>query len=92
VPLRIVWSPSARKRQEIYEYVARDKPIAAERLTIRIIATVQALRTHPYVGRIGRDPETRELVIGRTPYIVAYKVLESEVRILMIWHGAQERV
>ena len=35
---------------------------------------------------------TRELVIPKSPYIIAYRVLESNaVQILRIWHGAQDR-
>jgi toxin ParE1/3/4 len=33
---------------------------------------------------------TRELVISRTPYIVAYTVLADEIVILDVQHGAQE--
>ena len=92
MPLRIVWSALARSRlQEIYECIGMDKPAAAERLAIRIVAAVQVLRRHPYVGRIGRESGTRDLVIGKAPYIVAYEIRHSEVRITMIWHGAQNR-
>jgi toxin ParE1/3/4 len=87
-----VWSPLARARlREIREYVARDKPEAAERLAIRIVALVEALRTHPHLGRIGAEPGTRELVIGRTPYIVMYRVETNHVLFSTIWHGAQRK-
>jgi toxin ParE1/3/4 len=92
VPVEIVWSPLARTRlQEIRAYVARDKPEAAERLAIRIVAMVETLRNHPYVGRFGAEPGIRELVIGRTPYIVLYRVRGQQVVISTIWHGAQRR-
>ena len=82
----------ARARlREIREYVARDKPEAAERLAIRIVALVEALRTHPHLGRIGAEPGTRELVIGSTPYIVMYRVESNRVAISTIWHGAQRK-
>jgi toxin ParE1/3/4 len=70
--------------------VARDKPVAAEKLAIRIVAAVLALRNYPYIGRVGADPEIRELVIGRTPYVVLYKVRGSVATINTIWHGAQK--
>ena len=92
MPVEIVWSPLARRRlREIRDYVAKDKPIAAERLAIRIVAEVQALRNFAYIGRTGADREIRELVIGKTPYIVLYKVRGSVVTINTIWHGAQRR-
>jgi toxin ParE1/3/4 len=92
VPLEIVWSRLARARlEEIREYVAQYKPIAAERLAIRIVALVEALREHPYIGRTGAAPGIRELVIGGTPYIVLYRIGEKRIVISTIWHGAQRK-
>ena len=68
-----------------------DKPDAAERLATRIVAMVEALRTHPYLGRAGAEPEVRELVIGRTPYIILYRVRGQRITISTIWHAAQEK-
>ncbi len=92
MPVEIVWSALARTRlREIRDYVARDKPEAAERLAMRIVAMVEALRTHPYLGRVGAEPGIRELVIGNTPYIILYRVQGDLVIISTIWHGAQRR-
>jgi toxin ParE1/3/4 len=68
-----------------------DKPGTAERLAIRIVAVVEALRNHPRLGRAGAEPGFRELVIGRTPYIVLYQFRGRRVTITTIWHGAQRR-
>jgi toxin ParE1/3/4 len=92
VPVEIVWSPLARARlRQIRDFVAVDKPEAAERLAIRIVAVVEALRNHPYLGRAGAESSFRELVIGGTPYIVIYRVAGGRVTINTIWHGAQQR-
>jgi toxin ParE1/3/4 len=92
VPVEIAWSVLARERlREIRAFVARDKPEAAERLAIRIVALVETLRSHPRLGRVGAEAEIRELVIGNTPYIVLYRVLGPRVVISTIWHGAQRR-
>lgn len=89
MPLEIVWSPLARARlREIREYVAQDKPIAAERVAIRIVAVVEALRSFPHLGRASAQPGIRELVIGGTPYIVLYRVRGQRI-ISNIRHGAQ---
>jgi plasmid stabilization system protein ParE len=90
VALEIVWSPLARARlREIRAYVARDKPDAAARLAIRIVALVEALKEHPYLGRMGSEPEVRELVVGGTPYLVFYRVSAKRVTITTIWHAIQ---
>jgi toxin ParE1/3/4 len=92
VPVEIVWSALARARlREIRAYVARDKPEAAERLAVRIVAMLEALRNHPHLGRVGAEPGIRELVIGGTPYIVLYRVHGQRVTISTIWHAAQRR-
>jgi toxin ParE1/3/4 len=78
--------------QEIRAYVARDKPAAAERRAMRIVAMLDALRNHPYLGRAGAEPGIRELVIGSTPYIVLYRVQGRRVIISTIWHRAQRKV
>jgi toxin ParE1/3/4 len=88
----IVWSPLSRARlQEIRAYVSKDKPAAAERLAIRIVAVVEALRKHPYLGRAGTEPGIRELIIGGAPYVVVYRVHRKKVKILTIWHAAQRK-
>ena len=90
MPVEIVWSPLARARlQEIRPYVAKAKPEAAERLATRIIAVVEALRNHPYLGRAGAEPGVPELVIGGIPYIVLYHVHDKRVTINTTWPGAQ---
>jgi toxin ParE1/3/4 len=92
VQVEIVWSPRALARlREIRDYVARDKPDAAARLATRIVALVEALRAHPYLGRAGSEPGVRELVVGGTPYLIFYRVRAKRVTITTIWHGAQIR-
>ena len=90
MPVEIVWSPLALARlREIRTYVARDKPEAAARLATRIVSLVEALREHPYLGRVGAEPGIRELVIGGTPYIVLYRVQSGRAIVSTIWHGKQ---
>jgi toxin ParE1/3/4 len=92
VPVVVIWSPLARARlQEIHAYVALDKAEAAKRLTTRIVAVVEALKTHPRLGRAGGEPGVRELVIGGTPYIVVNRVRGKRVTINTILHGAQRK-
>ena len=89
-PVEIVWSPLTRARlQDIRAYVAKDKPVAAERLAIRIVAVVEALRNHPYLGHARTESGVRELIIGGTPYVVLYRVRGKRVTIQTIWHAAQ---
>jgi toxin ParE1/3/4 len=91
-PVDVVWSPLALARlQEIRAFVALDKPDAAARLATRIIAVVEALRIHPYLGRVGPKPGIRELVIGGTPYSILYRVRANRLIISTISHAGQSR-
>ena len=90
--VEIVWSALARTRlREVRAYSAQDKPEAAERLGMRIVAVVEAQRNHPHLGRVGAEPGIREPVIGGTPYIILYRVDGQGVVISTISHGAQQR-
>ena len=71
------------------EYVARDSPAAAARVVARITQAVEELRRYPSMGRPGRVPSTRELVIPGTPYIVPYRVRDESVEILRVFHAAR---
>lgn len=92
MPLEIVWSPLALARlREIRAYIALHNPGAAERLATRLVAVIETLKEHPYLGRTGAQPGVRELVIGGTPFIVLYRVRRKRVTIHTIWHGAQRK-
>jgi len=89
-PFEIVWSPLALARlQEIRAFVVLDKPGAAERLATRIVSVVEALRIHPYLGRVASEPGTRELIMGGTPYSILYRIRSRRVLILTISHASQ---
>lgn len=89
--MRIVWSRrSVRNLQEIRRHIAADHPAAAKRMADRIVAAVLRLSAYPHLGRPGREPGTRELVIAGTPYVVPYTVGGDAVRVAAVLHGAQQ--
>ena len=49
---------------------------------------VTTLEDHPFLGRPGRIDGTRELVIGRYPYIVAYRQTAA-IEILAVVHTSR---
>jgi toxin ParE1/3/4 len=92
VPLEIVWSPLARARlREIHAYIALDNADAADRLATRIVALIETLKSHPYLGRAGSQAGIRELVIGGSPYVILYQVRGKRITISTIWHTAQTK-
>jgi toxin ParE1/3/4 len=90
--MQIVWTATAiRHLAAIQTYIERDKPEAARRVASAIRQTVAYLAEHPYLGRAGRKPGTRELVIAGTRYVVPYRVKGDRLAILAVLHGAQRR-
>ncbi|MDD5295969.1 MAG: type II toxin-antitoxin system RelE/ParE family toxin [Rhodocyclaceae bacterium] len=71
-------------------YIAQDSPAAARRVVSEIRRQVQVLREHPLMGRVGLLEGTRELVIGRLPYIVAYRVQGDHADILAVVHTSRK--
>ena len=41
------------------------------------------------MGRTGRVPLTRELIVGGTPWIIVYRARADVVEIIRLLHGAQ---
>jgi toxin ParE1/3/4 len=86
-----VWSPEAiGDLAALRAYIEQDDPAAAQRVALHIIRNVETLLpNNPEMGRPGRVPGTRELVIPRTPFIVPYRLVGSTIQILRVFHGAR---
>jgi toxin ParE1/3/4 len=88
--VRLVFAPRFfRRLEEIRSWIAKDNPAAARRVVQRIREAVHKLAETPGLGRPGRVPDTRELVVSRTPYIVPYRVKGDVIEIITVFHGAQ---
>ncbi len=75
---------------ELMVYIAKDNPEAATKVAGKIWETTRILSNHPAMGKPGRLPGTREMVVTGTSYIVPYRVVANEVQILRILHGARK--
>lgn len=71
------------------DYIAERNPQAARLFGARLRGAIEELRAFPERGRPGRVAGTRELVVPRTPYVVAYRIEAASVDILAILHGAR---
>ncbi|MDQ2924103.1 MAG: type II toxin-antitoxin system RelE/ParE family toxin [Acidobacteriota bacterium] len=86
----VLWEEAATTDlQSIFDFIVTDSPKNALLVDIRICDQTDELTRFPMRGRVGRVAGMRELVILNTPYVVAYRVDEGEVRILRVLHGAQ---
>ena len=76
---------------EIFEYVVRDRPQAAEALLDRLIERVDLLSDLPEQGRQWRKgvrPDLREVVFES--YRIVYRVGSEELSVLSVRHTRME--
>ena len=87
---RLVWTNRAIRRVgQIGDYVANDSSAAADKVVKRLRSIAENLCTHPAIGRAGRIGGSRELVLADMPYIIVYRVTETNVEILTVMHTSQ---
>ena len=70
-------------------YIANDNADAARLVVQRVLDAVAMLAEQPGLGRPGRIPRTRELVVLKTRYIVPYRVRGEVVEILRVFHTSR---
>jgi toxin ParE1/3/4 len=89
--VRLFWSRRAiNDLRDIQAYIEDNNPTAAGRITLRIIESVETMiPENPGIGRPGRVPGTRELVVAGTPYIVPYRLSHGMIEVLRVYHGAR---
>lgn len=84
--MRVRWLRQALANLDaIGEYIARDNVVAAAETVLRILDAVDQLAVGPsvHIGRPGRVPATRELVV--TPNcLVPYRVKGDVIEVLRV--------
>lgn len=87
--MALAWKRAAlRDRERIMAFIARDKPLAAIMWDEKLEQSAERLIRQPRMGRSGRVPGTRELVIHPN-YILVYREAAARVEILRVLHAAQ---
>ncbi len=76
--------------QSIFDYIAQDNATAAGRVVASIETATNRLALFPMSGRAGAVETTRELVIPRLPYIAVYIIGDVEVKVIAVFHAAQD--
>ena len=85
----IKWTKTALASiDEIAGYIAKDNPTRAISFLRELQDAVTKLQAHPGIGRAGRVPGTRELVLHKN-YIAIYRVRGDDVEILRLHHTAR---
>ncbi len=89
--MKIVWSPLAVDRVfEIAEYIALDKPSAAENWVDTVFESVKRLKKFSRSGRVIPEiqlDEFREIILDN--YRIIYRIEEKQVSILTVRSGKE---
>ena len=87
--MALEWTKTAlRTIDEIAQYIAQDNPPRATSFVKELRQSTEKLDRFPGMGRAGRVPGTRELVIHEN-YIAIYRARGNNVEILRIHHVAR---
>jgi len=88
--MQVRWLRKAlRNLDDEANYIATDDAAAARVVVKRVLDTVSVLAEQPGLGRPGRVPGTRELIVAKTRYIVPYRVRGETVEILRVFHSSR---
>ena len=71
------------------DYITQDNHQAAQQTVQRIKEKVSLLSEQPGIGRPGRVPDTKELVVDRTPFILPYRVRDDKIETLRVLHTSR---
>ena len=88
--MRVRWLRKAlRDLDDEAGFIAADSPQAAQLVVQRVLDAVATLPEQPGMGRPGRVPGTRELVVLKTRYIVPYRVRGQTIEVLRVFHTSR---
>ena len=88
--MQLAWTPeSVDDREAIYAFIEADNPRAALALDALISEQADRLTQHPGLGRRGRVPGTRELVLHPN-YLLIYDQMDDRIRVLRVLHAARQ--
>jgi len=92
----IVTARASKDLHSVYDYVSKDSQDSAARVVDQILGSMDSLATFPHrypVIRASRRPPRETRLMPVRPYLVYYRVIDSErvVLVLRVDHGARRR-
>lgn len=90
--MQVYWSGRAKRDiSAIFDYLVERSPTGARTVLSRIEQRVVSLRLNPLLGPAVVEVDARMLAVTRTNYAVYYRIVQQEIVVLRVLHGAQER-
>ena len=88
--MQVRWLRKAlRNLDDEATHIAADDARVARLVVKRVLDAVGKLEAQPGLGRPGRVPGTRELIVAKTRYIVPYRVRGTTVEVLRVFHTSR---
>ena len=81
---------ASRDLQSARDYIHQDKPGAAQAVVARVFKAIDQLIAFPMIGRAGRVPNTRELVVSGASLFIVYQIKSGILFIVRVLHTAQQ--
>ena len=88
--MEIKWTEPASADLLHIEAYAGEHSGNSVRFVLDIIDHAYILASHPEFGRKGRKQGTRELVFGKYPYILVYRIKGQIIEILRVLHTSRK--
>jgi toxin ParE1/3/4 len=86
------WTETAIKHlTAIYQYIALDSPIYAQRMADKIVRRSEQIGIFPHSGRQVPEyeaPDIREII--EPPYRIIYRVKTDQIDVLAVIHSARQ--
>lgn len=87
--MKVIWTPDAEQdRLDIWDYIAEDNPGAAARMDEVFSAAAVRLSKYPKLGKAGKIPGTRELILHQS-YRLVYAIEDDKAWVLALMHTAR---
>jgi len=90
--MRVVWPAAAQADLvSIHDFLFPNNPYAAERIVSEVLSKAETLATFPKRHRRSAAGNSHEYALPGLPYILVYEVEQDLVRILSVFHAAQDK-
>ena len=73
----------------VWEYIAQDNIIAADRMIDRFTAAFERIAINPETGERYQHPKGEFRIVTELPYLIFYRIAGEEIEIVRVLHGAR---
>lgn len=83
-------APADEDLNEIWAYVAKENPAAADRLIDLLFEKFSMLTAHPQIGRVCDELAPGLHRLPAANYVIFYRIASKHIEIARVLHGARD--